>query len=323
MAYPVRNRPVIECHDDVVCILTTAKINDAIPRITCPCAIDPRGEREAKPPADDSGARRGRQVGDRRRPGEGVCAVDGARRSRRQRRGRRGRRGRRRRRGRWWWRCPTPRAHHRDERRCRVRQAAAEPHAIQLSRAEGGVPHQQVLHLAREHRIGRPSALAHVEVGAAHRQREAHRRRRRDARTVPVDLGGPVGVGEARTRLHDRDVRPHVCGEGRPACKDFGALATMKHCVCHRVATVSHDDIIRTRTIAKIDDAIPVCPACHRAIDPRAEREAEPPADDSGARRGPQVGGRRPGEGVRAVDGAWRSRRRRRRRRRGRRRRRR
>ena len=117
---------------------------------------------------------------------------------------RRGRRGRR---------CPAPRAHHRDERRWRARQAAAEPHAIQLRRAEGDVPHQQVLHLAREHRIGRPSALAHVEVGAAHRQREAHRRRRRDARTVPVDLGGPVGVGEARTRLHDRDVSPHVCGE--------------------------------------------------------------------------------------------------------------
>ncbi|KOO31945.1 hypothetical protein Ctob_016050, partial [Chrysochromulina tobinii] len=93
-----------------------------------------------------------------------------------------------------------------------------EPHAIQLRRAEGDVPHQQVLHLAREHRIGRPSALAHPQVGAAHRQREAHRRRRRDARTVPVDLGGPVGVDEARTRLHDSDVSPHVCWEGPRGC---------------------------------------------------------------------------------------------------------
>ena len=117
-------------------------------------------------------------------------------------------------RGRRWRRCPAPRAHHRDERGWRARQAAAEPHAIQLRRAEGDVPHQQVLHLAREHRVvTTPVALAHVQVGAAHRQREAHRRRRRDAHTVPVDLGGPVGVGEARTRLHDRDVSPHVCGE--------------------------------------------------------------------------------------------------------------
>jgi hypothetical protein len=145
---------------------------------------------------------------------------------------RRWRRRRRRRRRRWWRRCPAPRAHHRDERRWRARQAAAEPHAIQLRRAEGDVPHQQVLHLAREHRVA-PVALAHVQVRAAHRQREAHRRRRRDAHTAPVDLGGPVGVGEARTRLHDRDVSPHVCGERRRACIDFGEGAPMKHMIPH------------------------------------------------------------------------------------------
>jgi hypothetical protein len=106
-----------------------------------------------------------------------------------------------------------PRAHHRDERRWRARQAAAEPHAIQLRRAEGDVPNQQVLHLAREHRRAAPEALAHPQVVAAHRQREAHPRRRPDAHTIPVDLGGSVGVGEARTRLHDRDVSPRVCRE--------------------------------------------------------------------------------------------------------------
>jgi len=205
----------IKSQDDVVCPWTVAKINHAIPRRASPRAVDPRAEREAKPPADESGARRGRQVGVRI-PGEGVCAADGARRSRRLRRRRRWRRQQRWRRRRWrrWRRCcPAPRAHHRDERRWRARQAAAEPHAIQLRRAEGDAPHQQVLHLAREHRVDRPVALAHVEVRAAHRQRKAHRRRRPDARTVPVDLGGPGGVGEARTRLHDRDVSPHVCGE--------------------------------------------------------------------------------------------------------------
>ena len=303
-------------HKDIVCRCTVTEVDDAFPRIACPRAVDPRAEREAKPPAHDSGARRGPQVGGRR-PGEGVCAVDGARRSRRQRRGRRGRRGRRRRwrrRGRWWWRCPAPRAHHRDERRCRVRQAAAEPHAIQLRRAEGDVPHQQVLHLAREHRIGRPSALAHVEVGAAHRQREAHRRARRDAHAVPVDLGGPVGVGEARTRLDDRDVSPHVCRERRWACRESGIGIPMEHQVPHWAPKL-HKDIVCHCTVAEIDEAIPRR-ACPRAVDPRAEREAEPPAHDSGARRGPQVGGRRPGEGVCAVDGARRSRRQRRRRRR-------
>ena len=215
MAQNVRHRSGVKCHHDVASILTVAKIDDAVPRLACPRAIDPRGEREAKPPADDSCARRGRQEGGRI-PGKGICAVDKARRSRR--------RGRRRR---------APRAHHRDERRCRARQADAEPHGIQLRRAEGDVPHQQVLHLAREHRVDRPVTLAHVQVGAAHRQREAHRRRRRDAHTVPVDLGGPVGVGEARPRLHDRDVSPHVCGEGRRpctcTCREKGARAYLFH----------------------------------------------------------------------------------------------
>jgi len=68
----------------IVCsyIVAIVKIDDAIPRRACPRAVDPRAEREAKPPADESGARRGRQVGGRR-PGEGVCAVDGAQRRRR------------------------------------------------------------------------------------------------------------------------------------------------------------------------------------------------------------------------------------------------
>ena len=74
-------------------------------------------------------------------------------------------------------------------------------------------------------------------------------------------------------------------------------------------------DIVWSCTVAKIDEAIP-CRACPRAVDPRAEREAEPPAHDSGARGGRQVG---PGEGVRAIDDArnrwrragWRRRRRR------------
>ena len=70
-------------------------------------------------------------------------------------------------------------------------------------------------------------------------------------------------------------------------------------------------DIVWSCTVAEIDEAIP-CRACPRAVDPRAEREAEPPAHDSGARRGRQVGGRRPGEGVCAIDGAQRRRRRRR-----------
>ena len=70
---------------DVVCRCTVAEINEAITCIACPRAVDPRAEREAKPPADESGARRGRQVGGRR-PCEGVCAVDGA--QRRRRRGR-------------------------------------------------------------------------------------------------------------------------------------------------------------------------------------------------------------------------------------------
>jgi hypothetical protein len=63
------------------------------------------------------------------------------------------------------------------------------------------------------------------------------------------------------------------------------------------------------RTVAEVDEAIP-CRAHLRAVDPRAEREAKPPADESGARRGRQEGGRSPGEGVCAVNGARMSRRR-------------
>ena len=70
--------------------LTVAEIDEAIPIRIYPRAVDPRAEREAKPAADESGTRRRRQEGGRR-PGEGVCAADGARRSRRQRRRRRGR----------------------------------------------------------------------------------------------------------------------------------------------------------------------------------------------------------------------------------------
>ena len=72
----------IEIQYDIVCSLTVAEIDDAPPIRSYLRAVDPRAEREAKPPADESGARRGRQVGGRR-PGEGVCAVDGAQRRRR------------------------------------------------------------------------------------------------------------------------------------------------------------------------------------------------------------------------------------------------
>ena len=72
----------LETQYDAVCIWTVAKIKDALRRRACPRAVDPRAEREAKPPTDESGARRGRQVGGRR-PGEGECAVDGAQRRRR------------------------------------------------------------------------------------------------------------------------------------------------------------------------------------------------------------------------------------------------
>jgi hypothetical protein len=146
-------------------------------------------------------------------------------------------------------------------------------------------------------------ALAHVEVRAAHRQREAHRRARRDAHTVPVDLGGPVGVGEVRTRLHHRDVSPLVCGKGRPACSEFVAGTPMAYPVRHRPVIKCHDDVVCISTISKIDDAIPRR-ACPRAVDPRGEREAKPPADDSGARSGRQVGVCVPGEGVCAGDDA-------------------
>ena len=74
----------IEIQYDAVCTWTVAKIDEAIDKRACPRAVDPRAEREAKPAADESGTRRGRQVGGRR-PGEGVCAVDGAQRRRRRR----------------------------------------------------------------------------------------------------------------------------------------------------------------------------------------------------------------------------------------------
>ena len=96
-----------EMQYDAVCSCTVAEIDEAIPIRIYPRAVDPRAEREAKPHADESGARRGRQVGGRR-PGEGVCAADGARSSRRHGRGRRRRRRRRRRR---WWRADRGSAH--------------------------------------------------------------------------------------------------------------------------------------------------------------------------------------------------------------------
>jgi hypothetical protein len=87
----------------------------------------------------------------------------------------------------------------------------------------------------------------------------------------------------------------------------------MSHIVMHSVLK-TQEDAVCSCTVAEIDDAI-ICRAYLRAVDPRAEREAEPPAHDSGARRGPQVGGRRPGEAVCAVYGARRRGRRGRRRR--------
>jgi hypothetical protein len=84
----------------------------------------------------------------------------------------------------------------------------------------------------------------------------------------------------------------------------------MKHIVLHLGSIESQYDVVSICTVDKIDDAIPQR-ACPRAVDPRAEREAEPPADESGARRGRQVGERRPSEGVRAIDDArnrWRRR---------------
>ena len=75
----------LEIQYNGVCIWTVAEIDEAIVKRACPRAVDPRAEREAQPPAHESGARRGRQVGGRR-PGEGECAVDGA--QRRRRRGR-------------------------------------------------------------------------------------------------------------------------------------------------------------------------------------------------------------------------------------------
>ena len=68
-----------KCHDHIVCV-KASKIDDALPRRACLryVTLNPRAEREAKPPADDSGARSGRQVGGHR-SGEGVWAVYGAR----------------------------------------------------------------------------------------------------------------------------------------------------------------------------------------------------------------------------------------------------
>ena len=76
---------VLENQYDVVVIWSIAEIDEAIPMRSYQRAVDPRAEREAKPPAHESGARHGRQVGGRR-PGEGVCAIDGAQRRRRWRR---------------------------------------------------------------------------------------------------------------------------------------------------------------------------------------------------------------------------------------------
>ena len=81
----------------------------------------------------------------------------------------------------------------------------------------------------------------------------------------------------------------------------------MSHIVLHWGIEMQYDAVCSC-TVAEIDEAIDKR-ACPRAVDPRAEREAQPPAHDSGARRGRQVGGRRPCEGVRALDGAQRRRR--------------
>jgi hypothetical protein len=83
----------------------------------------------------------------------------------------------------------------------------------------------------------------------------------------------------------------------------------MKHLVQHWVKKCQND-VVSSCTVAKIDDAIH-CRACPRAVDPRAEREAKPPAHESGARRGRQEGERRPSEGVRAIHDARNRRRRR------------